>query len=141
MRAGIACPTCGHANEGDDHICRHCGAYLRPGAQHAGTIAPPARVAPRDDSPGISVALREPDGRYGATSIPELRVDPGGHVELVVRVTNNSPIVERVELSIEGVPDPATWAEFHDDTLDLLPLRRSSSGGHERETLLTVRFP
>src|SRR4051812_25224397 len=86
----------------------------------------------------ILTALRESDGGYEATRIPEVKTDPGGEVAFIARVTNLSPIVDRIALRVDGMPDG--WAEVRPSVLHLLPFR-SSGEGHEAGAEVRARFP
>ena len=76
--------------------------------------------------------MRAPDTDYETTQTPELRVEPGAAVRLLVRVHNLSVDTEVLHLVVEGVPDG--WADIYPDRVEL-----ASDQRHEAE--VTVHFP
>jgi beta-lactam-binding protein with PASTA domain len=149
------CPTCGAPTRPDSDFCLNCGTYLawddepaRP-AQEAPSpaaasgavteVLPSAAVAearpPRAAARLlVSVAGADADD---AGALDTLRVAPGSKLALTATVRNQSAIVDRFVVTVDGLPE--TWVEVRPATSYLLPV--GSHGDFERDVAITIHPP
>lgn len=161
-----SCPTCGHPDRGDNDFCQACGNYLRweepPKASDTAVLeavtrppetleriaAPPPVIAPFDRSQigrreagrhdGAVVWLHFPEGEASAAGSVIANVVPGGHVDLVATVRNESEIVDDYDLSVTGIPEG--WWTVVPPVVYLVPFG-AESGSYEQEVTVRLHPP